>query len=91
MAFSTVPVGRYYGWTSAEIAARIAVIKAAAIARPVGFSVITSVAGNGTSASFDTRGAGSVTLEEELYDLQCAAAMLDDDAPEMSPHQVFAA
>lgn len=91
MAFSTVPAGRYYGWTKAEVLARLATIKTALINRVPGQSAIVSVGGNGMSASYDPRAPGSVTMEEEVFDLQTALALVDDDEPEVVSEQTFSA
>lgn len=71
--------------------ARLAVIKTALINRVPGQAAIVSVSGNGMSASYDPRAPGSVTMEEEVYDLQTALALVDDDAPEIVSEQTFAA
>lgn len=91
MAFTTVPVGPYTGFTEAQLRTRIAAVLAAIIARPVGQSFATSVSGNSMSVSFDPRIGGSKTLEQEMYDLKVALAMVDDDEPEFPTETKFAA
>ncbi len=91
MAFATVPGGKYYGWTAAQINTGLATLKAALIAAPVGQSAITSVSGNGMSVSYDPRAPGSVTIPEEIADLLTALALVDDDALPVTSEQVFAA
>lgn len=94
MAYATVPVGRYYGWTAAQLNTRIAAIRTALVAEPVnvaGRQVITSVSGNGTSATFDPRAPGGATIERELEDLLIALALVDDDQPALHRDTTFAA
>lgn len=94
MAYATVPAGRYYGWTAAQLNTRIAAIRAALIAEPVsaaGVQVITSVSGNGTSVAFDPRAPGSMTVERELEDLLIAISLVNDDEPCRYRDTVFSA
>lgn len=94
MAYASVPVGRYVGWTAVQLNARITAIRTAMLAAPVnlaGTQVISSASGNGTSVTFDTKAPGSRSLEEELYDLQLALAMVDDNAIALPTSTRFAA
>ena len=91
MAFATVPVGRYLGFTAAEIRTRLATLKAAVIAQGVGVGAIVAASGNGVSVSFDHRVPGSLTIDQEIADLMTALALVDDDELPVTPTQTFAA
>jgi hypothetical protein len=91
MAFATVPVGRYFGCTKAQLLTRLDTLRTAALARVPGQGALVSVAGNGMSASYDHRAPGAVTLEQEIDDLLSALALVDDDAIELTSEQTFSA
>lgn len=79
MAYDTVPCGRYYGKTKAEIQALIAAVQAEDAAAPGGGGAVLELSMNGRSIKYDPR-FGPVSIQARLAELFEALALVDDDA-----------
>jgi hypothetical protein len=89
MAYATVPWGRYFGWTAEEIQARLATLKTAVQNAAPGQGAITSTGANGTTVSFDVKGPGAMSIEQEIAALLEALAYVDDTALPVTNEAVF--
>lgn len=77
MALDTVPAGPFFGWTNAELRARLAIVKTAQQTRAAGTGGLSSASENGKS--FDFQGTGGMTFAQEVAELQHAISFVDDD------------